>query len=95
MSVPNILHVHVVPKSSKNEILGWVRDAAGNRWLKIRVAAPPEDGKANKELVKFLSRSLKLSQKQVEICGGAASRYKKIKIDDEAAIAALDLPEIA
>lgn len=83
MSIPYILHVHVIPKSAKNQVVGWEKDAAGDRWLKVRVAAMPEDGKANKELVKFLSKALEIPAKQISIAGGDGSRYKRLKIEGE------------
>lgn len=95
MSIPYILHVHVIPNSPKNQILGWVKDAAGDRWLKVRIAALPEDGKSNKELVKFLAKTLGLPVKQVKITGGEASRYKKLKIEGELAEETLGLLETA
>ncbi len=91
MSIPYILHVHVIAKSAKNQLVGWEKDAAGDRWLKVRVAATPEDGKANKELVKFLSKTLGVAAKQIRIATGEASRYKKLKIDGDLDLVALGL----
>jgi uncharacterized protein len=94
MSIPYILHVHVIPKSAKNQVIGWEKDPAGDRWLKIRVAAQPEDGKANKELVKFLAKALGVAPKQVKITGGLASRYKKLKIEGDLNLEELGLPAV-
>lgn len=91
MTIPYILHVHVIPKSAKNQVIGWEKDAAGDRWLKVRVAAPPEDGKANKELLKFLAGILGVPAKNLTLSGGEASRYKKIKIEGELNLAALGI----
>lgn len=75
-----IINLHVTPKSSKNQILGWITDADGKPVLKIRVAAPPEDGKANAELIKFLSKQWDISKSMLEITGGESSRHKRLKI---------------
>lgn len=91
MSIPFILHVHIIPKSTKNQVVGWETDAAGDRWLKVRVAAQPEDGKANKELVKFLAKTLEVPVKNLTISSGEASRYKRIKIQGELNLETLGL----
>ena len=81
MAIPYTLHVHVIPKSSQNQVIGWEKDAAGDRWLKVRVAAVPEDGKANKELIKFLSKQLDIPVKNITVSRGENSRYKKLRLD--------------
>lgn len=70
-----ILNVHLVPSASKNEIVGW-HDGA----LKIRIASPPVDGKANEELVRFLAKSLDLAPSEINIVGGHASKRKRVEI---------------
>lgn len=70
------LTVRVVPSSSKNEIVGWM----ANGVLKIKVAAPPVDGKANTELVAFLSKILKLPKFEVEITNGLTSKKKTVRL---------------
>lgn len=92
MTIPYILHVHVIPKSSKNQVIGWEEDAAGDRWLKVRVAAPPEDGLANKELLKFLAKLLGTTAKKISLSSGEASRYKKVKIEGILDLEALGVP---
>ena len=63
--------VRVVPRASKNEIVGIHGDA-----LKIRVAAPPVEGRANEDLIAFLAQRLGVRKSQVEIVAGATSRRK-------------------
>lgn len=92
MSIPYILHVHTIPKSAKNQILGWDTDAAGDRWLKVRIAANPEDGEANKELVKFLAKTLGTTAKKINILSGESSRYKKLKLEGELDFEAIGVP---
>jgi len=68
-----ILPVHVVVKARKTEIAGLFGES-----LKLKVASPPIDGKANKEIIKFLSSLLGISKKQIEILSGEKSKDKKL-----------------
>lgn len=70
-----ILSVLLVPNASKNEIVGW-HDGA----LKIRLAAPPVEGKANEELLRFLAKKLGLAPSELSIEGGRASKHKRLNI---------------
>jgi uncharacterized protein (TIGR00251 family) len=65
------LDVQVTPGSSKNEIL----DVRGGR-LRIKIAAAPEDGKANAELIAFLAKTLGIAKKEIAIIRGEKSRLK-------------------
>lgn len=70
--------VQVTPKSSKNQIEGWVEDAQGSRWLKVRLTTAPEDGKANAALIKLLSNELNISPSRLQIASGEKSKKKRI-----------------
>ncbi|CAL1239223.1 DUF167 family protein [Candidatus Methylocalor cossyra] len=70
-----ILEVHVQPGAPSDEVVGLF----GQR-LKIRIAAPPVDGKANRQLVKFLAKIFGVSQRDVVVLAGETSRDKRIKI---------------
>jgi uncharacterized protein (TIGR00251 family) len=72
-----LLSVRVIPRASKNAIQGLHGDA-----LKIRLAAPPVEGKANATLIKFLSKTLKLPRAQIDIKSGETGRNKSICITD-------------
>lgn len=72
-----ILNVRVTPRASKDEIQGIVGDR-----LKVRIMAPPLEGKANAQLVKFLSRRLKIPRAHIEILSGESGRDKRIRISD-------------
>jgi uncharacterized protein len=72
--------VRLTPKGGRDAIEGWWVDSTGNRALKARVAAPPEDGKANKALLDLLARVLEVRRSDVRIASGAASRLKTIDI---------------
>jgi uncharacterized protein (TIGR00251 family) len=67
--------VRVAPRASRSEICG-EHDGA----LRVRIAAPPVDGAANRELTKLLARAFKLPQNAVEIVGGAKSKTKIVHI---------------
>lgn len=79
--------VKVVPGSSRDQIVGWLGDA-----LKIKVAAAPEKGKANKAVVKLLAKTLGISTDAIEVVSGHTSPSKVLAIDgldDEAIRAAV------
>lgn len=73
---PNYLRVKVLPKSPKNEVV----DILDDDTIKIRIKAVPEKGKANKELVKFLSKELDLPKENIQIISGKTDPLKLIKI---------------
>ena len=68
-----VLTIRVVPRASKNEIAGELGDA-----LKIRLQAPPVEGKANKALIQFLADTLDISRSQITILSGDTGRNKRI-----------------
>ncbi len=69
------LTLFIQPKASKNEIIG-----PHNGALKVKVTAPPVDGKANAELVEFLSDILEIPKRQIEILKGETGRNKSVEI---------------
>lgn len=77
------LQLRVSPGAARSAVVG--RHGAG--W-KVRVAAPPEDGKANDALVRLLAESLALPVRDVEIVSGHGSRDKIV------ALAGLDTDEL-
>lgn len=68
-----ILTIQVQPKASKSECVGLHGDA-----LKIRVAAPPIDGRANEALLEFLAMQLKVPPSTLAIHAGAGGRHKRV-----------------
>ena len=70
-----IFPVRVVPRASRTEIAG-EHDGA----VRIRIAAPPVDGAANDELIRFLSRLLGVPRSAVTIESGGASRSKRVSV---------------
>ena len=70
-----ILTVHVQPGARKTEIIGPHGDA-----LKIRLAAPPVDGKANTALIEFIAKRLDVPKSSICLIGGQTSRRKLLEI---------------
>lgn len=70
--------VKVFPSAGKK---GWSIDKSGH--LKCYLKSPAEQGKANEELIKGLSKALDIPQDMIHIASGAQSRKKRIKLDIE------------
>ena len=81
--------VRVVPRASRNEIAG-LHDGA----LRIRVAAPPVEGAANRELVKFLAKKFKVGQAAITLVSGANSKNKIIRIESPGTAAREELSKL-
>ena len=71
-----ILILHVQPGAKRTEVAGRHGDA-----LKIRLAAPPVDGKANSELLRFLSDAFDVPLRNVTLVRGESSRQKIVRIE--------------
>lgn len=69
------VQVHAQPGAKRTEVMGLHGDA-----VKIRVQAPPVDGRANDELIRFLAGACGVARSQVELLKGAASRSKSFSI---------------
>ena len=70
-----ILKVYLQPKSSKNEVVGPYRDG-----IKVKVTAPPIEGRANESLIRFLAKEFGISPSCIEIIKGHHSREKTLRI---------------
>ncbi len=82
----------VSPGAKKSEIIGWVDDyPLVGRVLKLRIAAPASDGKANKALIAFMASSLGIARSQIRLAQGSSSRIKLLELPDEAAAALADV----
>jgi uncharacterized protein (TIGR00251 family) len=72
------LDIKAVPGASKTEFAG-IKDGR----LRIRLAAAPEDGKANAEMLVFLAKSFGCSRRDLQILSGEKSRFKTIALPSE------------
>lgn len=70
-----ILDVHVQPRAAKDEVAGF----HGGR-LKIRITAPPVDGKANRHLTGFLAEVFGVPKRDVILLAGESGRDKRFRI---------------
>jgi uncharacterized protein (TIGR00251 family) len=68
--------VHVQPRARRTEVVGPFGDA-----VKVRLAAPPVDGAANAELVRFVAERLGVARASVRVVTGAAARRKVVEVD--------------
>ena len=67
-----LITLKISPNASKNEII------KTDDGVKIKITAPPVDGKANKALIEFLSKEFKISKTSIEILRGETSKDKTI-----------------
>lgn len=67
--------IRVQPRAAKNEISGIYQDA-----LKVRLTAPPVEGEANKECVKFFAKVLGVPKSNVRIVSGEKGRNKTLEV---------------
>jgi len=84
-----ILYIYVQPNSSKTEFAEeilvdsmkfGIPDEEEVKATKIKLAAPPVDGEANKELIKFFAKHYKVAKSSVSIIKGKKSKYKVVEI---------------
>ena len=69
------IDVKVVPRSSKNEVVG-----KENGTYKIKLTAPPVEGKANDALIRLIGKKLGVPKRDVHISSGERSRRKSLTI---------------
>lgn len=74
------LGVKVVPGSRREEIVGWL----GER-LKVKVAAPPEDGRANEAVCRLIATTLGVGVRAVSVVSGHSRPEKTLRIEGVAA----------
>ncbi|HEY0634891.1 MAG TPA: DUF167 family protein [Gammaproteobacteria bacterium] len=70
-----LLTLRIQPRASRDEIAGPYGDA-----LKVRITAPPVDGKANAHLLRFLAGLFDVAPAAVELLSGETGRDKRVRI---------------
>ncbi|MEI7945796.1 MAG: DUF167 domain-containing protein [bacterium] len=70
-----ILTLKVTPRAKRTEVSGFDPD-----WMRLRIQAPPVDGKANEAIIAFFAEQFRIHRRAVEICTGDTSRLKRIKL---------------
>ena len=85
------LQVRLTPKGGRDAVEGWSQGSDGLPYLKARVRAVPEDGKANAALVDLLCATLKVPKSAVRIASGGSARLKRIEIAGDGAVLAARL----
>jgi uncharacterized protein (TIGR00251 family) len=75
-----VVRLRVVPRASRNEICGEVGGA-----IKVRLQAPPVEGRANKALVKFLASRCSVASRDIAILSGERGREKRVLLRGTAA----------
>ena len=78
-----ILRIRVTPNSSVSGFQDIFIDPNGTEFLKANLNSAPEKGKANSELIKLLSKILKISKSSFSVISGTTDRYKKILLEIE------------
>jgi uncharacterized protein (TIGR00251 family) len=76
----NQLDIKVIPRASVNKIT--ISSQQDEFFIKVYVTSVPEDGKANKEVIKLLSKELGIAKSKITIVKGLKSSNKSIKIED-------------
>ena len=71
-----MLKVKVTPRSARTEFAGEMADGT----MKVRVAAPPEKGRANDELCAFLARHYGVAREHVEVVSGQSAARKLVRV---------------
>lgn len=79
------LFCKVTPNARKSACFGWSSDEQMRPVLLVKLAAPAVEGKANKELIRFMAGYLKCSKTEVVLLKGEMSRTKVLSIPSEAA----------
>jgi uncharacterized protein len=71
-----LLRVRLTPRASRDQIDGWNGDL-----LRVRVAAPPVEGRANDALIRLLAKALDVPPSRLRLVKGRTSREKVVAVD--------------
>jgi len=70
------INIKVIPRSSRNEVTGEMTDGT----LKVKLTAPPVDGRANEALVELLAEHFDIAKSKIKIVRGLTSKNKMVEI---------------
>lgn len=76
-----ILDVQIQPNAKRSELVSW--DGA---LLKLRIAAPPIEGKANVALLKFLGKTFNVPPSSITLLRGSTGKHKRLEIPGDASL---------
>ena len=71
------LGVRVQPGASRSEVVGWEADGS----LRVRLQAPPIEGRANRALIECLAEALGLRRSAITLVRGSSSRQKVVEVE--------------
>jgi len=77
------LTIRATPKASKTAVTGVVALEGDATALGLRVAAPPVDGAANDEVVRFVARQLRVGRSAVTLVSGQTGRVKRVRVEGD------------
>ena len=84
-----MLDLHIQPGAKKNEVVGLHGGA-----LKLRIASPPVDGRANAALITFLAEALDVPRQSLAVVKGETSRRKTVRVAQPGAVPGrMEIPE--
>lgn len=78
------LALRVTPNARESAFAGWTADEKGRPVLLVKIAAPPVDGQANDELVRFLALALGVPRSRITLFRGHSARQKSVELPEEA-----------
>lgn len=81
-----LLFCHLQPQASRDEFAGTLSSDRFGERLKIRIKAPPLEGRANEGLIAFLARQFAVAKRAVTIVSGESTRQKTVLIERPASL---------
>jgi len=75
--------IRLTPNAATEQIVGIVADAQGNGVLRIAVTAVPEQGRANKAMIKFLAKHWRFPKSSMTVIQGSKDRNKVLNIEGD------------
>ncbi len=80
-----VINIHAQPGAKRSAVVGLYGEK-----LKVAIATPPVDGKANKAIIAFLAKTISCPKSKLEIIAGETSREKRIRINEMTADAVIE-----